>query len=194
MSKSLGNVLLVHELIAEAPGEAIRLALLTAHYRQPLDWTAEGLAQARRMLDRLYGALRALSDVRVESVSEAVPGAFMAALLDDLNTPKALAVLFDLAKQANIATDPGTRAQLKAALLGAGRLIGILEMDPEIWFAGAGGASHIDGDEIERLIAARNEARKSKDFAEADRIRGELADMGVAIEDGPQGTSWRVAS
>ena len=67
-------------------------------------------------------------------------------------------------------------------------------MDPEAWFAGAGGASHIDGDEIERLIAARNEARKSKDFAEADRIRGELADMGVAIEDGPQGTSWRVAS
>ncbi len=194
MSKSLGNVLLVHELIAEAPGEAIRLALLTAHYRQPLDWTAEGLAQARRMLDRLYGALRALSDVRAESVSEAVPDVFMAALLDDLNTPKALAVLFDLAKQANIATDPGTRAQLKAALLGAGRLIGILEMDPEAWFAGAGGASHIDGDEIERLIAARNEARKSKDFAEADRIRGELADMGVAIEDGPQGTSWRVAS
>ncbi|MCF8470945.1 MAG: cysteine--tRNA ligase [Parvibaculum sp.] len=194
MSKSLGNVLLVHELIAEAPGEAIRLALLTGHYRQPLDWTAEGLAQARRMLDRLYGALRALSDVQAESVGESVPAAFMAALLDDLNTPKALAVLFDLAKQANIASDPGIRAQLKAALLGAGRLIGILEMDPEIWFAGAGSASHIDNDEIERLIAARNEARKSKDFAEADRIRGELADMGVAIEDGPQGTSWRVAS
>ncbi|MDO9127427.1 MAG: cysteine--tRNA ligase [Parvibaculum sp.] len=194
MSKSLGNVLLVHELIAQAPGEAVRLALLNAHYRQPLDWSDEGLAQAKRMLDRLYGALRGLSDVKAEPTSDAAPDAFMEALADDLNTPKALAVLFDLAKRANTETDPGTRAQLKAALIGAGRLLGVLEMDPEAWFAGAGAASHIDGDEVERLIAARNAARKAKDFAEADRIRGALAEMGVAIEDGPQGTSWRVAS
>lgn len=194
MSKSLGNVLLVHDLIQQAPGEAIRLALLNGHYRQPLDWTDEGLAQAKRMLDRLYGALRGLADVKAEPTNDAAPDEFMAALTDDLNTPKALAVLFDLAKQANTATDPGTRAQLKAALIGAGRLIGLLEMTPEAWFAGAGAASHIDGEEVERLIAARNAARKAKDFAEADRIRGALADMGVAIEDGPQGTSWRVAS
>ncbi|MBX3447608.1 MAG: cysteine--tRNA ligase [Parvibaculaceae bacterium] len=194
MSKSLGNVLLVNDLIKQAPGEAIRLALLNGHYRQPLDWTAEGLTQARRMLDRLYGALRNLADVRAEPASDAAPDAFVDALLDDLNTPKALAVLFDLAKQANTATDPGTRAQLKAALIGAGRMIGILEMDPEAWFAGGGAASHIDGDEIERLIAARNAARKARDFAEADRIRDELAAQGIQIEDGPQGTSWRVAS
>ena len=194
MSKSLGNVLLVHDLIQQAPGEAIRLALLNGHYRQPLDWTDEGLAQAKRMLDRLYGALRGLADVKAEPTNDAAPDEFMAALTDDLNTPKALAVLFDLAKQANTATDPGTRAQLKAALIGAGRLIGLLEMTPEAWCAGAGAASHIDGEEVERLIAARNAARKAKDFAEADRIRGALADMGVAIEDGPQGTSWGVAS
>ncbi|MDX5365036.1 MAG: cysteine--tRNA ligase [Alphaproteobacteria bacterium] len=193
MSKSLGNVLLVHDLISQAPGEAIRLALLNGHYRQPLDWTAEGLTQARRMLDRLYGALRNLADVKAEPANDAAPDAFVDALLDDLNTPKALAVLFDLAKQANTATDPGTKAQLKAALIGAGRMIGILEMDPEAWFAGGGAASHIDGEEIERLIAARNAARKAKDFAEADRIRDELAGQGVQIEDGPQGTSWRVA-
>jgi cysteinyl-tRNA synthetase len=194
MSKSLGNVLLVNDLIQQAPGEAIRLALLNGHYRQPLDWTADGLTQARRMLDRLYGALRNLADVKAEPASDAAPDAFVDALLDDLNTPKALAVLFDLAKQANTATDTGTRAQLKAALIGAGRMIGILEMDPEAWFAGGGAASHIDGEEIERLIAARNAARKAKDFAEADRIRDALAAQGIQIEDGPQGTSWRVAS
>jgi cysteinyl-tRNA synthetase len=194
MSKSLGNVLLVNDLIQQAPGEAIRLALLNGHYRQPLDWTAEGLTQARRMLDRLYGALRNLADVKAEPANDAAPDAFVDALLDDLNTPKALAVLFDLAKQANTATDTGTRAQLKAALIGAGRMIGILEMDPEAWFAGGGAASHIDGEEIERLIAARNAARQARDFAEADRIRDALAAQGIQIEDGPQGTSWRVAS
>jgi len=194
MSKSIGNVLLVHDLIQQAPGEAIRLALLAGHYRQPLDWTSEGLAQAKRMLDRLYGALRNLADVRAEATSNAVPGVFMEALLDDLNTPKALAELFAIAKRANTETDPGTKALLKAELIGAGRLLGILEMDPEAWFAGGGAASHIDGEEIERLIEARNAARKAKDFAEADRIRDELAAKGVQIEDGPQGTSWRVAS
>ncbi|MFA7640007.1 MAG: cysteine--tRNA ligase [Parvibaculum sp.] len=193
MSKSLGNVLLVHDLIAQAPGEAIRLALLNGHYRQPLDWTAEGLAQSRRMLDRLYGALRSLADVKSEPTNDAAPDAFMDALLDDLNTPKALAELFAIAKRANTETDPGTRALLKAELIGAGRILGILEMDPEAWFAGGGAASHIDGEEIESLIAARNAARKEKNFAEADRIRDELAAKGVQIEDGPQGTSWRVA-
>ncbi|WP_293550881.1 DALR domain-containing protein, partial [Parvibaculum sp.] len=159
MSKSIGNVLLVHDLIKEAPGEAIRLALLNGHYRQPLDWTAEGLAQSRRMLDRLYGALRSLSDVEA-TANEAVPDAFMEALLDDLNTPKALAVLFDLAKQANTTSDAGEKARLKAALLGAGGLIGLLQQDPEVWFAGGGIAPHIDAGEIEGLIAARNAARK----------------------------------
>ncbi|MDR3499262.1 MAG: cysteine--tRNA ligase [Parvibaculum sp.] len=194
MSKSIGNVLLVHDLIKEAPGEAIRLALLNGHYRQPLDWTAEGLAQARRMLDRLYGALRALGDVEAAAANDAMPDDFMDALLDDLNTPKALAVLFDLARQANIATDRDEKARLKAALLGSGALIGLLQQDPEAWFAGAGMAPHIDAGEIEGLIAARNAARKAKDFKEADRIRDELAGRGILIEDGPQGTQWRVAS
>jgi cysteinyl-tRNA synthetase len=194
MSKSIGNVLLVHDLIRQAPGEAIRLALLNGHYRQPLDWTAEGLAQARRMLDRLYGALRALGDIETQAMNEDVPEAFMEALLDDLNTPKALAVLFDLAKQANTAVDMSEKTRLKGALLGAGALVGRLQQDPEAWFAGGGLAPHIDTGEIEALIAARNAARKARDFKEADRIRDELAERGIQIEDGPQGTQWRVAS
>lgn len=191
MSKSIGNVLLVHDLIEQAPGEAIRLALLNGHYRQPLDWTGEGLEQAKRMLDRLYGALRGLADVDV-ATNDAVPEEFLAALLDDLNTPKALAVLFDLAKQANVATDPEVKASLKAALVASGALIGLLEQDPEVWFAGGGVAPHIDASEIETLIAARATARKNKDFKESDRIRDELGGRGIQIEDGPQGTTWRV--
>ena len=144
------------------------------------------------MLDRLYGALRGLADVEAQ-LNDAVPDAFLEALLDDLNTPKALAVLFDLAKQANTATDSAERARLKAALIGSGYLIGLLQADPESWFAGAGMAPHIDADEIEGLIAARNAARKAKDFKEADRIRDELAERGILIEDSPQGTSWRGA-
>tara|TARA_R110000868_G_scaffold115630_4_gene308719 strand:- start:4951 stop:6336 length:1386 start_codon:yes stop_codon:yes gene_type:complete len=191
MSKSIGNVLLVHDLIEQAPGEAIRLALLNGHYRQPLDWTGEGLEQAKRMLDRLYGALRGLADVEVAS-KDAVPDEFLTALLDDLNTPKALAVLFDLAKQANVATDPKVKAELKAALVASGALIGLLEQDPEVWFAGGGVAPHIEASEIEALIAARATARKNKDFKESDRIRDELSGRGIQIEDGPQGTTWRV--
>jgi len=191
MSKSLGNVLLVHELLKEAPGEAIRLALLNGHYRQPLDWTGEGLKQAKRMLDRLYGALRALADV--EAAETGLPEGFLAALEDDLNTPKALAELFALAKEANTAETAADKARVKGQLLVAGQIIGLLQQDPEAWFEQAGGSAHIDAEEVERLIAARLDARKAKDFAEADRIRDALTEMGVAIEDGPDGTKWRVA-
>ena len=190
MSKSLGNVLLVRDLLERAPGEAVRLALLNAHYRAPLDWSDEALEQAKRRLDGLYQALRDLEDVPViKDQVERPPAAFLQALDDDLNTPRALAELSALAKSANATCDPASRSSLKSQIIACGELLGILQQDPEVWFAGD--IEDLDTGLIDRLILERNRARKAKDFAKADSVRDELNAMGVAIEDGPEGTRWR---
>ena len=190
MSKSLGNVLLVHDLIATVPGEVIRLALLSAHYRQPLDWSAQTIDSARRMLDRLYGAVRGIDVSAAARAAAEVPEALVAALEDDLNTPKAMAEYFALARALNKANDPAEMEALAAQMYATGELLGLLTGDPETWFA-TGAAGDISGDEIESLIAQRNEARAAKDFQKADAIRDQLVDSGVIIEDGPNGTTWR---
>jgi cysteinyl-tRNA synthetase len=189
MSKSLGNVLLVRNLLQEAPGEAIRLALLTAHYRQPLDWSSRGLRQAHRGLDRLYGVLAQMTDVPVSDV-EGPLGDFEAALEDDLNFPAAIAELHRMAQTARQATSPSKRSEAKAALLQAGALLGLLQQDPEAWFA-TPEAQATDAGAIEQLVAARQIARESRDFAAADRIRGELAVRGIIVEDRSDGPVWR---
>jgi cysteinyl-tRNA synthetase len=190
MSKSLGNVLLVRDLLAEAPGEAIRYALLTAHYRKPLDWSAAGLARARHALDRLYLTLSELPGPDEAEEAEA-PEGVIDALEDDLNTPKAFAELFALAREANASADEHERRALKRQLLAAGRLLGLLQESPQAWLKEAGGTG-LDAAEIERLIEARAEARRGKDFGEADRIRDQLAAEGVIIEDLPDRTRWRL--
>ena len=192
MSKSLGNVLLLRDLLQEAPGEAVRLGLVTAHYRQPLDWNAAVLADAQHKLDRMYGALR---DAGVSGVQrgepETLPRAVMTALEDDLNTPRALAELFNLVRALNRATDPRRRAELAQRLRAGGWLLGLLQGDPEAWFVEARAADALDAERINALLEEREAARRAGRFAEADRIRDALAHHGIVIEDGPGGPRWR---
>ena len=192
MSKSLGNFVTIRDALAETPGEVIRLALLSTHYRHPLDWTADGLAQARANLDRLYTALRN-AGVEDGAADDNVDPEVEAALCDDLNTPKALAVLHRLAGDLNRAGDEAAKARAGAALRGSGALLGLLQADPEMWFRGAGQEGGMNDAEIQALIAARAAARSQRDFAEADRIRAAMAAQGIALEDTAEGTLWRRA-
>jgi len=190
MSKSLGNVVLVHDLIKSIPGEVIRLALLGAHYRQPLDWSGETIKAAKRMLDRLYGAIRGIDVPAAMRTAAEPPDALVAALEDDINTPKAMAEFFALAKTVNKEGDVDEKQRLATIMLAAGDLLGLLQSDPEEWFAGDV-EGELSADDIEALIEKRNSARAAKDFTSADAVRDQLAAAGIKIEDGADGTSWR---
>ena len=194
MSKSAGNFFTVRDLLARAPGEALRFYLLGTHYRQPLDWTLDGLAEAKRGLDRLYGALRAACDVKAAEAE--APAGVRAALEDDLNTPLAIAQLHETATALNKAVPNEEREVLKGTLAAGGALLGLLQQDPETWFksgTGGEGACGLGEEEIAALIEARAAARKARNFAEADRIRDQLAEAGVVLEDKADGTIWRRA-
>ncbi len=180
MSKSLGNFFTVRDVLAKAPGEAVRLLLLRAHYRSALDFTDAALAETRRDLDRFYRALERHPGVE----AGAPPDAVMEALCDDLNTPLVISLMHGLADAA-LAGDAAAAAGLKAA----GALMGVLSLAPEAWFRGAGD----DSADIETAIAERLAARKARDFARADAIRAELLARGIVLEDGPGGTTWRRA-
>lgn len=192
MSKSIGNVLLPHDLLKTVPGEAIRYALLSAHYRKPLNWTSAGLVRAKQALDRLYRTLSTLPGPNKIAPSVAPPDSVRNALLDDINTPVAQAALFKLARTANATTDPHERGKIKEALIAAGRLLGLLQQDPESWLQSAGKETDVDRDEIERLLQERRTARDAREFERADQIRDQLEAEGILLEDGPDDTRWRM--
>ncbi|MFQ3623637.1 MAG: cysteine--tRNA ligase [Acetobacteraceae bacterium] len=183
MSKSLGNVVTVEQVLRHGDwaGEAFRLLLLRTHYRMPLDYTEEGLHEARRELDRFYRALERSGE---PDAAATVPAEVLAPLLDDLNTPGALAAMHALADRA-VAGDRRAGADLRAAA----DLLGLLPRTAAAWFRGEGDAGW-----IEDAIARRVAARRARDFAAADAIRAELAARGIVLEDTPAGTTWRRAS
>jgi cysteinyl-tRNA synthetase len=198
MSKSLGNFRTVQDILSLGPwaGEAFRMLLLKTQYRQALDYTEAALQEARRELDRFYRALEKMAGVTPERVDEPHPvekPAFEQALADDLNTPLALASLHYLVSAANEALATGddpALPHLKGRILAAAALLGILQHESTAWFRAG---TEVDAAAVEAAIAARLAARKAKDWPEADRIRKELAEQGILLEDGPQGTTWRRA-
>ncbi len=188
MAKSVGNIQRVHDLVRAHPPEALRYALLSAQYRQPLEWSDGLIEQSVRTLDRLYGTLRDLADVEADA---SIPASIEAALDDDLNTPAALAEIARIAAEARKAESTEEKAALKSQLLGAGLVLGLLQQDPADWFAR--GASNDDDARIQALIDERITAKQSRDFARADAIRQQLADEGILLEDTPQGVRWKRA-
>jgi cysteinyl-tRNA synthetase len=175
MSKSLGNFIIIRDVLKDWPGDVARLAMLGSHYRQPINWTVRGLEEAEKALSSFYDAASAEADPRPAP-------AVLEALLDDLNTPKAIAEMHGLKNAAG-----------RKALAGTLGFFGFRPGELKAWQASHAPKPALASDEIERRIAARNDARKSKNFAESDRIRDELAAMGIVLKDSKDGTTWEVA-
>ena len=196
MSKSLGNFFTVREVLQRYAPEVVRLFILTSHYRGPLNYADENLEHAKSSLTRLYTALRGLPR-GAAPIEESWRERFAQAMDDDFNTPEALAVLFDLAREINRlrTEDEAAAARLGASLRQLGELLGLLQTNPETFLRGSGeggeGASALTAEQIDALIAERATARKAKQWAEADRIRNLLQEGGVVLEDTPKGTTWR---
>jgi len=186
MSKSVGNIERVHDLVQRHPPEALRYALLSAHYRQPLDWSDTLITQSIRTLDRLYGTLRDLAEVEATPV---IPDRVEAALDEDLNTPAVLAELARIAGDARKAITAADKVRHKSELLGAGLALGLLQQAPADWFNC--GQEVGDDARIQALIDERNAARIARDFVRADAIRAQLAGEGIVLEDTAQGVRWK---
>src|SRR4029077_2597069 len=181
MAKSLGNFVTIRDLLKDWPGEAVRLAMLQTHYRQPFNWTTNGLREAQRTLDHWY-----------ELTGDAAPGLLctdaLDAMADDLNTPKAVTSLHELRGEAA----KGSKAAA-SSLKASAQLLGLLQKTAVEWATFRPASLHIDENKVTALIAARNAARQVKDFGESDRIRDELARMGVVVKDSKDGTTWEIA-
>ena len=193
MSKSLGNMQLVRDLLQDYSGEVIRMALLSAQYRQPIEWSQNTLKSAKKMLDRIYGSIRGIELFQKTDDKANIAQSVLEALCDDLNTPKAIAEIFELVKKLNKEKDLYQKKLITNQIYASGRLMGFLQSDPEAWFSDITGRD-VSEDEIKRLIEMRNQARSKKDFKEADAIRKKLEDMDIIIEDTPSGVRWSFKS
>jgi len=189
MSKSLGNTLLIHDLLKQHRPETLRFLLLKAHYRQPLDWSEAALKQAAQTLNGWYGVLRDFDNVAIDASELTIPEEFEEALCNDLNTPEALAVISRLSDSVRKAQKLQEICQAKAALLGAANFIGLLRKTPAEWFGQV-----VSSNLINQLCEERQQARATKNYARADEIRKQLAEMGVVIEDTSQGERMRMAN
>lgn len=193
MSKSLGNFFTIREVLEKYHPEVVRFLLVSSHYRSPINYSEDNLKEAKGALERFYTALRGLPEVEA-SGGEAFAERFAAAMDDDFNTPEAVAVLFEMAREVNRLreADLQVAAALAAKLRELAGLLGVLQLEPDA-FLQAGAAGKVDAAQVEALIQARLEARAAKNWAESDRIRDELTAMGVVLEDGKGGTTWRLA-
>ncbi|MFP1877006.1 cysteine--tRNA ligase [Lonsdalea quercina] len=193
MSKSLNNFFTVRDVLAHYDAETIRYFLMSGHYRSQLNYSEENLKQARASLERLYTALRGMDASAAACGGEAFEARFREAMDDDFNTPEAYSVLFDMAREVNRmkAEDPAAANGLAAALRQLAKVLGLLEQEPELFLQSGAQADDDEVAEIEALIKQRNDARQSKDWGLADAARDRLNEMGIVLEDGPQGTIWR---
>ncbi|MBE7926478.1 MULTISPECIES: cysteine--tRNA ligase [Pseudomonadaceae] len=193
MSKSLGNFFTIREVLEKYHPEVVRYLLVASHYRSPINYSEDSLKEAKGALERFYTALRGLPEVPAAG-GEAFVERFGAAMDDDFNSPEACAVLFDMAREINRLRDSDQQAAaaLAARLKELGSVLGVLQMSPDA-FLQVGAEGKVDAAEVEALIAARLQARAEKNWAESDRIRDQLAAMGVVLEDGKGGTTWRLS-
>ena len=192
MSKSLGNIFYIRDYLEKYPGEVLRLALLSGHYRQSLNWTDESIEQAYSMLNRIYRNLKKVEHINIDEKNvNLIPDNILYSLCDDLNTPEALAKLNELVnKLSKLSNDDDIKAY-KEQILAVGNILGILQESPDKWLGIGQASDSVDVSKVDSLIEQRQLARDSKDFQKADEIRDELVNMGVEIEDTPKGTIWR---
>jgi len=189
MSKSLGNFVTIRELLADWPGEVLRLNMLRTHYRQPIDWTTRGMQESQRILDEWHQAVGDTAAVREVMPDDDVIGS----LCDDLNTPNVLTRLHALVSEIRGPASASRQIELKRSLKSSGALLGILEKTEEEYLKADPRRVAIDESKVKSLIDARSHARKAKNFEQADSIRDELARMGVVLKDSKDGTTWEVA-